>query len=134
MAGLISGVHHIALRCKGLEEFDVTVRFYSEILGMKIVRAWGEGLGSGIMIDTGDGSLMEIFADAEERLPQGAIRHLALRTADVDGTIKAVREAGYEITREPNDIVIESAVPFPARIAFAIGPVGEELEFFCEKH
>ena len=133
MGKLIGGVHHIALRCKGMDEFDKTVRFYSETLGMDIVRCWGEGLGSGIMLDTGDGALMEIFADAEERLPMGAIRHFALKAADVDAVVKAVREAGYEITMERNDIVSESEVPFPARIAFTIGPVGEEIEFFCEK-
>ena len=133
MGKFLSGVHHIALKCNGVDEFEKTVHFYNEVLGMDVVRTWGEGVGSGIMLDTGDGSLMEIFADAEEKLPQGAIRHFALRAADVDAVIKAVREAGYEITMEPNDIVIESAVPFPARIAFAIGPVGEEIEFFCEK-
>ena len=133
MGKLINGVHHIALKCDGTDAFDRTVRFYSEILGMDIVRCWGEGTGSGIMLDTGDGSLMEIFADAEDRLPQGAIRHLALRTSDVDAVVDNVRKAGYEITMEPNDIVIESSVPFPARIAFAIGPIGEEIEFFCEK-
>ena len=133
MVNLITGVHHIALRCKGVDEFNRTVKFYSETLGMNIIRCWGEGINSGIMLDTGDGSLMEIFADAEERLPQGAIRHFALRTEAVDAVAEAVRNAGYEITMEPNDIVIESAVPFPARIAFAIGPAGEEIEFFCEK-
>ena len=34
---------------------------------------------------------------------------------------------------QPVDIVIPSKVPFPARIAFCIGPVGEEVEFFAEK-
>ena len=44
-----------------------------------------------------------------------------------------LRAAGYKITMEPTDIVIGSTPPYPARIAFCIGPVGEELEFFCEK-
>ena len=133
MSKLISGVHHVALMCRGMDEYERTVRFYNETLGMDIVRCWGEGIDSGIMLDTGDGALMEIFANAEERLPKGAVRHFALKAADVDAAVRAVREAGYEITMEPNDIVIESAVPFPARIAFAIGPTGEEIEFFCEK-
>ncbi len=133
MGKLVSGFHHIALKCNGMSDFDRTVQFYKDVLGMDVVRCWGEGSESGIMLDTGDGSLMEIFADAEDILPQGAIRHFALRTANVDAVVKAVREAGYEITMEPNDIIIPSEVPFPARIAFAIGPVGEEIEFFCEK-
>jgi glyoxylase I family protein len=34
---------------------------------------------------------------------------------------------------EPTDICIPSAAPYPARIGFCIGPVGEEIEFFQEK-
>ena len=40
---------------------------------------------------------------------------------------------GYEVFTQPNDIVIGSVPPFPARIAFCHGPVGEEIEFFQEK-
>ena len=130
---MIKGIHHVALKCRGIDEFEETVRFYCETLGMKVARSWGEGTGSGIMIDTGDGSLMEIFANVDDKLPQGAIRHFALRTDDVDAAVEAVRKAGYEITMGPADIVIPSEIPFPARIAFVIGPVGEEIEIFCEK-
>jgi len=58
---------------------------------------------------------------------------MAFAVKDVDACVEAVRAAGYEITVEPNDIVIPSNPPLPARIAFCIGPVGEEIEFFCEK-
>ena len=63
----------------------------------------------------------------------GALRHLALAAEDTDACVAAVRAAGYEITMEPTDIVIPSNPPYPARIAFCIGPVGEELEFFHVK-
>ena len=66
-------------------------------------------------------------------LPQGSIRHFALKTDDVDGCVKAVREAGYPITVEPKDVVIPSQPEFPVRVAFCNGPVGEEIEFFQEK-
>lgn len=125
---LITGVHHIALKCAGKEEFEKTIRFYRDTLQMSVVRSWP----GGIMLNTGSG-LMEIFDNAEGRLPQGAVRHFALATADVDTCVARVREAGYAVTMEPTDIVIPAEVPFPARIAFCIGPVGEEIEFFCEK-
>ena len=76
---------------------------------------------------------MEIFANAPATLPQGTLRHLAFATENVDECVGVVREAGYEITMEPTDICIPAAVPYPARIAFCIGPVGEEIEFFEEK-
>ena len=128
----IFGVHHIALKACGLAAYEKTIGFYHNILGMPIVRTWGEGEGVGTMLDIG-GGMMEIFANGENDPGQGAIRHMAFAVKDVDGCVEAVRAAGYEITMEPTDIVIASNPPLPARIAFCIGPVGEEIEFFCEK-
>ena len=128
----ITGIHHLALKCQGIEEFNKTVHFYRDVLGLPVARSWGEGENSGIMLDTGAG-LLEIFANAPDRLGAGAVRHFALATDDVDSCISAVRTAGYEITMEPADICIGSVPPYPARIAFCIGPVGEEIEFFHVK-
>ena len=126
----IFGVHHIALKACGEADYEKTIKFYHEILGMPIVRTWGDGKSA--MLDTGAG-LMEIFANGENYPGQGAIRHMAFAVKDVDACVEAVRAAGYEITIEPKDIVIGSNPPYPARIAFCIGPVGEEIEFFAEK-
>ena len=131
MESLICGIHHVALKCDGTAEFEKTLHFYQDILGLEPVRSWGEGENAGAMLSTGDG-LLEIFASGR-KLPQGAIRHFALRTERVDDCVAAVRAAGYPITVEPKDIVIASNPPFPARIAFCTGPVGEEIEFFQER-
>ncbi|RKQ30700.1 MULTISPECIES: VOC family protein [Clostridia] len=61
------------------------------------------------------------------------IRHFALATDDVDACVKKVKEVGYEVFIEPNDIVISSTPEFSARIAFCRGPIGEEIEFFKER-
>ena len=131
MGSLICGIHHVALKCDGTAEFEKTLHFYQDILGLEPVRSWGEGENAGAMLSTGDG-LLEIFASGR-KLPQGAIRHFALRTERVDDCVAAVRAAGYPITVEPKDIVIASNPPFPARIAFCTGPLGEEIEFFQER-
>ena len=128
----VTGIHHLALKCLGVEEFNKTLHFYRDILNLPVARRWGEGENSGIMLDTGAG-LLEIFANAPDTLGAGAIRHMALAVDDVDACVEAVREAGYQITMEPTDICIASEPPYPARIAFCIGPVGEELEFFHVK-
>ena len=128
---MISGIHHVALKCNGTAEFEKTLVFYQNILGLELVRSWGEGEKAGAMLSTGDG-LLEVFASGEP-LPQGTIRHFALRTERVDDCVAAVRSAGYPITVEPKNIVIAADPPFPARIAFCVGPVGEEIEFFQEK-
>lgn len=129
MDNLIKGIHHVALKCCGVELFEKTVDFYRNILGLELVRSWGTGTQAGVMVDTG-GGLIEIFAEGETLLPQGAVRHFALATDDVERCVEAVRAAGYPITDEPHNIVIQSQPPYPVRIAFCIGPVGEEIEFF----
>lgn len=129
---MIKGVHHIALKCMGVEAFEKTVQFYRDVLGLRVVRAWGEGEGSGIMLTTGD-AMLEIFASGTDLPGQGAIRHFALATDDVNACVRAVEAAGYEVFIQPKDIVIASTPEFPARIAFCHGPVGEEIEFFQER-
>lgn len=128
----ILGVHHIALKAKGDEAYGKLLEFYHGILGMPIVREWESGGGKASMVDTGAG-MLELFSTAPDELSSGALRHLAFAVEDPDACIEAVREAGYEITMEPKDIVIGSTPPYPARIAFCIGPVGEEVEFFKER-
>lgn len=132
MTQLITGLHHVSLKCASEREFQKTIEFYGDVLGLKVARRWGEGEKSGIMFYAGSG-IIEIFANAKYALGQGAVRHFALGTRDVDACAKAVRDAGYTVFVEPKDISIASTPAFPARIAFCTGPVGEEIEFFEEK-
>jgi glyoxylase I family protein len=128
----ITGVHHIALKACGVADYEKTIHFYHDILGMPIARTWGTPENPCCMIDTGAG-LLEIFANGTEYPEQGPLRHLAFEVEDTDVCIEAVRAAGYTVTIEPKDIVIASEPPYPARIGFCIGPVGEEVEFFHVK-
>lgn len=124
---LIKGIHHISIKTSSEEEYEKTVDFYTNVLGLVIVRTWEHG----IMFGAGD-SIVEVFKNGE-RLEQGAIRHIAFATDDVDACVEAVKKAGYEVFKGPQDICIPSEKPFPARMAFCYGPVGEQIEFFCEK-
>ena len=128
---MITGVHHVCMKCRS-EELEKVQKFYGELLGLPLVRSWGEPKVEGLMYGAGT-SLIEIFPNAEEDLPPGAIRHFALATDDVDSIVEAARKAGYAVRMEPGDIEIMSKPSLPARIAFIIGPVGEEIELFCEK-
>ena len=125
MGKLVHGIHHVALKCEGLAEFERVVAFYRDILDMEPVRTWGEGENVGVMLAAGS-SCIEIFANAVDHPGQGAIRHVALAVSDVDACVAAVRTAGYPITVEPNSLVIAD---LPARIAFCVGPLHEEIEF-----
>ena len=128
----ILGVHHIALKACGMAAWERLWGFYHDILGLAVVRRWGEGTHLGAMLDTGN-ALLEIFSDGENEAGEGALRHVALATDNVDACIAAVRAAGYTVTMEPTDIVIGSVPPYPARIAFCVGPVGETVEFFAAR-
>jgi glyoxylase I family protein len=125
---MIKGIHHISMKCNTEEEINRVKEFYISVLGLKIIREWHDG----IMIDTGNGYI-EIFtnADGEHRL--GSIRHFALLTDDVDTIAEKVKAAGYEVFVEPVDKVIDSNPKYPIRMAFCFGPLGEQVEFFCER-
>jgi len=124
----IKGIHHIALKCSSEEQYEKTVKFYTEVLGLPIVRTWVRGT----MISTGTG-LIEIFNNGDGDLPQGVIRHFALDVTDTDACVEKVKQAGYQVFEGPKDIEIPSDPPLPARVAFCYGPLGEEIEFFEEK-
>ena len=125
---LIKGVHHVCMKCRTAEQFAEVQKFYGEILALPVARVWDTGM----MYDLG-GVLLEIFSNGSADLPFGVWQHIALATEDVDACVKAVSEAGYRITVAPKDIVVACEPPVPARIAFCIGPMGEEIEFFHEK-
>ena len=125
---MIKGIHHISMKCGTAEELAKVKEFYIDLLEMKICRQWPEGL----MIDTGTG-FIEVFTNAEGTRQLGAIRHIALLTDDVDGIVEKVRNAGYEVFVEPNDKTISSDPEYKIRMAFCFGPLGEQVEFFCER-
>ncbi|MBR2660432.1 MAG: VOC family protein [Clostridia bacterium] len=125
---MISGIHHISLKCGTKEDFEKAKDFYLNVLGFSVVREWPEG----VMIDSGAG-LLEIFSNGEGVRTKGALRHIAFATDDADGIAEKVKAAGYEVFIGPKDIVIRSDPEFPARMAFCFGPLGEEIEFFQER-
>ena len=125
---MIKGIHHISMKCETPEELAKVKEFYIELLGLTICREWSDGL----MIDTGSGYI-EVFTNAKRFHQTGVIRHIALLTDDVDGLVEKVRARGYEILVEPNDKVIDSDPEYHIRMAFCFGPLGEQVEFFCER-
>lgn len=126
---IIKGIHHVALKAHGMENFNKALDFYQNVLGMKKIRSWGKGEDIIVMLDTGAG-ILELFSNAPNVLPTGVFQHLAFETDQPDTCIDAVKRAGYQVTTEPTDVIIQSETPYPVRIAFCIGPVSETIEFF----
>ena len=125
---MVKGLHHISMKCGTEKEYEDVKAFYIDLLGFKLVREWPEGM----MIDFGNG-MLEIFNNGDGIKTKGALRHLAFATDDVDGMVRKVKEAGYNVFIEPKDIVINSEPAYPARMAFCYGPLGEQIEFFQER-
>lgn len=128
---LINGIHHVGIKCDGVEEFEKAVRFYQDVLGFGFVRSWGEGTDATIMLRCGD-SMFEFCASGKTSRETGSVNHIALAVDDVDACVEAVKLAGCPITLGPVDVPVQAQEPYPVRVAFCIGPVGEEIEFFKE--
>ena len=129
MSNWIDGVHHVSLR-PTKDQYEKTVEFYTQILGMEVKRSWGDPQQPCLMVSCGDNSCLEIIPEKEMSQKGGALNHLALATDKVDEAIARVREAGYEIAIEPNDMELAGS---PIRIAFFWGPMNEYIELFWEK-
>jgi glyoxylase I family protein len=132
------GFHHIAIRAG---DFEATLKFYIEGLGFQRVYGWGEdGTAKGerdsraVMLDTGDGNYLEVFAGGKrapgEAVPEGALLHYALRTDDCDAALERARQAGATVTVETKTVPIAGDRPLEFRIAFVRGLDGEIIEFF----
>jgi glyoxylase I family protein len=123
------GLHHIAIK---VADFDKSLRFYQEGIGMKKVFGWGTGDGRGAMLDMGDGNYFEVFAGGKPRTAEvdSPILHVALRSGDPDGAYKKAMDAGAKSQMRPTDMTIPGDHPLKIRISFVVGPDGEVVEFF----
>jgi glyoxylase I family protein len=125
---IISGFHHIGLKCSNIEK---SLAMY-EALGMKEVMRWGNGENLIIMVEIGDGSRIEMFANGSDDFSaNGKWIHFALKVKDVDAAYCHALSVGFTSHMEPTDMVLATEpTPTPIRIAFVCGPDGEQLEFF----
>lgn len=123
------GFHHVALR---VVDFDKSLQFYTEGLGLKITCTWGEGNGRVVMLDMGDGGILEMFAGGtEEERSNPHYLHLAFRVDDVDAAFQTALAAGATVKSEPKVVpVVAKPENVNINCGFVYGPSGEQLEFF----
>ena len=129
MQGQLQGFHHLALRVK---DFDASVRFYTEGLGLVQTMAWGEGDGRAVMLLAGKDNYLELFAGGTTGLKtEGPVLHLAFATDDCDAAYQRALDAGAQVHMAPKSLTIPGTpTPLPVRIAFCKGLDDEILEFF----
>ena len=120
------GVDHLALICSDL---DATIRFYTEVLGMrltKVVENRDEPTSTHIFLDMGGGNQLAFF-DFPQKGPDrtvrgvGSMHHVALkaRPEQFRATVETLQErkiphslhgsldAGSVYVRDPDDILVE---------------------------
>lgn len=79
-------------------DFEHSLRFYSEILGLHVYREWGSGAGRGVVFFLGGGFLELSGASA---MPTSGNVGLWLQVRDVDAVERELEEAGAEIVKAP---------------------------------
>lgn len=126
------GIHHIAVRTTDLE---ASLRLYRDVLGMRIVKEKDVPGKRLVLLDSGDGSHIELAAlldsAASANIPEvnHPLQHIALTTTDVPGVTERVRNAGYEITVEPKEVRLGES---PTTVAFFKGSAGELIELYSK--
>lgn len=118
---------HTMLRVADLE---ASKRFYTEALGMKVLREkeYPDGKFTLCFIGYGDEATSTVIEltynwDRSEYTLGDAYGHIALGTADIRGACEKVRALGYKVTREPGPMKHGSTV-----IAFVEDPTGYKIE------
>jgi catechol 2,3-dioxygenase-like lactoylglutathione lyase family enzyme len=122
------GFHHIGLKTA---DFEKSKAFYTA-LGMREIAAWGEGKQRIAMLDIGNGDIIELFASGgDEYSANGKWIHFAMTVEDVDAAYAHALAVGAGSKTAPESVEVNSLPePMTIRIAFVLGPDGEEIEFF----
>ena len=124
------GTHHVAIQTR---DWEASLRLYQDVMGMTPLVTFGTPERKIMLLDTGDGSHMELFqptgetAEPDSPSPNDPLTHMAFATTDARAAIEQVRQAGYEVTVEPKDVNLGG---MEVTVAFFKGPCGEVLEFF----
>jgi lactoylglutathione lyase len=123
---------HTMIRVKNLEE---SVKFYTELLGMKELRRNDVPDGKYTLVFVGYGdekahTVLELtYNYGVDKYEQGtAFGHLALGVPDIYATCESLRKAGAKIAREPGPVKFGKTV-----IAFIEDPNGYKIELIERK-
>jgi len=128
MAVNLLSVHHIAIICT---DYEVSKRFYTEVLGLEIIREVYRAARESYKLDLALKGLyvIELFSFPNPALrpsrPEAAgLRHLAFEVGDLDGVVTELTRNGVEA--EP--IRVDEFTG--KRFTFIADPDGLPLEFY----
>ena len=124
------GFHHIAVCVK---DFDRELRFFTEGLGLKPYTAWSGGEQRIMLLEIGDGGMVELFSNGIDAAEENnRYTHFALRVPDVEASFDRAVKAGAAVVKAPAVHRLPSApVALTLQCAFIRTPGGAEIEFVC---
>ena len=118
---------HTMIRVNDLEQ---SIRFYTDVLGMKLLRKKDYEGGRFTLAFVGYGdeestAVLELTYNWDTHAYDlgNAFGHVAIGTSDIKGTVEKVRAAGGKVTREPGPMKHGTTV-----IAFVEDPNGYKIE------
>lgn len=113
-----------------VDDLEASKRFYTEALGMKVLREkeYPEGKFTLCFVGYGDEASQAVLEltynwGRSEYTIGDAYGHVAIATRDIRGACDRVRALGYEVTREPGPMKHGTTV-----IAFVEDPTGYKIE------
>jgi catechol 2,3-dioxygenase-like lactoylglutathione lyase family enzyme len=113
-------------------DFEQSVRFYTDLLGMNYLSGWDRAEGKGALISAGGNAVVEIYGaptDGSYTGPAPAAINLALRVAnrtEVDGWHQKLEKAGADILEAPTDRA------WGHRSFMVNDPDGIPIHIYCE--
>ena len=123
---------HTMLR---VNDLDASLRFYTEVLGMKLLRKKDYESGRFTLAFVGFGdeestAVLELTHnwDTKSYTLGDAFGHIALGTDDIYGTCERIRAVGGKVVREPGPMKHGTTV-----IAFVEDPNGYKIELIQNK-
>jgi lactoylglutathione lyase len=123
---LIHKLEHIGVMVK---DMDASIRFYTEVLGMRLVKrkALQDGVELGFLsFPDSDNIEIELIGRGHDGLPDnGIVHHIAFTVSDIQSEIDKLKSHGVKLMDETPRTILEGD-----QIAFFFGPDGERLEFF----
>jgi lactoylglutathione lyase len=123
---MIRKLEHIGVMVK---DMDASIRFYTEVLGMRLVKrkALKDGAELGFLAFPDSGNIeIELIGRGHDGLPDnGIVHHIAFTVSDIQAEIDRIKSLGVQLTDETPRTILDGDL-----IAFFFGPDGERLEFF----
>jgi len=113
-------------------DFDKSVDFYRNILGMKYVGGWDRDDGKGALLSAGGTAVVEIYGAVDGKTYEGpspTALNLALRLENVvavDSFFERLADQGWERSEEPQNR------PWGHRSFIVHDPDGIPIHIYCE--